>query len=123
MRYARALPPTKDFVGQVQVTHQYLKTQKPKCCLDSSNAMTKGKPRIHQFTPAACAWQQVDLSVGNRYSNQFESQTDKALPIFAIVCTMCTGTEDNHLLEKFDMTPAVHDGKFEAISFLPLEKN
>jgi hypothetical protein len=83
--------------------------------------MTKGKPRIHRFTPAACAWQQVDLSVGNRYSNQFESQTDKALPIFAIVCTMCTGTEDNHLLEKFDMTPAVHDGKFEAISFLPLD--
>ena len=45
-----------------------------------------------------------------------------ALPIFAIVCTMCTtGTHGNHLLEKFDMTQAVHDENFEAISFLPLE--
>jgi hypothetical protein len=61
------------------------------------------------------------ICVGNRYTTQFGSAVDKGLPIFAIVCTMCTDTADNSLLEKFEMSQAVRDGNFEAVSFLPLE--
>ena len=59
------------------------------------------------------------ICVGNRYATQFN--VDKGLPIFAIVCTMCTDTADSSLLDKFEMSPAIRDGTFEAVSFLPLE--